>query len=83
MLARVDNRLGWMGVTVDGEANWLIVGRGPVTVACNLATRAQRVSVGREHSSQVLLTSDAMIEVNATGMALPPESAVILGPAEP
>jgi hypothetical protein len=34
-----------------------------------------------EQSSEVLLTSDPMIEVNASGMALPPESVVILGPS--
>jgi hypothetical protein len=51
-------------------------------VACNLAMGAQRVPLGREQSSEVLLTSDPMIEVNASGAALPPDSVVVLGPAE-
>jgi maltooligosyltrehalose trehalohydrolase len=82
MPALVDGRLDRMRVAIDEQAHWLILERGPVTVACNLAPRAQRLPVGREHSSEVLLTSDPMIEFNATGMALPPESVVVLGPAE-
>jgi len=83
MLARVDSRLGCMGVTIDGEAPWLILGRGPVIVACDLSTRLQCMSVGREHSGEVLHTSGPMVEVGATGTALPPKSVVVLGPAEP
>jgi hypothetical protein len=83
MLARVDSRLDWMGVTIGGEVHWLILGRGPVIVACDLSTRLQRMSVGREYSGEVLHTSDPMVEAGATGTALPPESVVVLGPAEP
>ena len=54
----------------------------PAIVACNLATRAQRVPIGREPFSEVLLTSDPIIELNASGAALPPDSVVVLGPAE-
>ena len=70
-------------VRCDEDARWLTVERGPIIVACNLATRAQRVPIGREQSSEVLLTSDPMIELNASGAALPPDSVVVLGPAEP
>jgi maltooligosyltrehalose trehalohydrolase len=83
MPALVDGRLDRMRVTVDEECHWFILKRGLVIVACNLATRAQRMPVGREHSSEVLLTSDPLIELNTRGMALPPESVVILGPAQP
>jgi hypothetical protein len=72
-----------MRVTVDEKSHWLILKRGPVIVACNLATRAQRRPVGREHSSAGLLTSDPLIELTTSGMALSPESVVILGPAQP
>ena len=54
----------------------------PAIVACNLATRAQCVPIGREQSSEVLLSSDPMLEVNASGATLPPDSVVVLGPAE-
>jgi maltooligosyltrehalose trehalohydrolase len=78
--ALLDGRFDRMCVTFE-EAHWLILERGPVIVACNLARRVQRMPLGMEQSSEVLLTSDPMIEVNASGMALPPESVVILGPS--
>jgi maltooligosyltrehalose trehalohydrolase len=81
--ALTDGRMDQVRVRVDEEARWLVLERGPVTVACNLAKRAQRMPIGREYFNEVLLTSDPMIEVNATSMALPPESVVILGPAAP
>ena len=77
-----DGRMDQVRVRFDEAARWLTVERGPMIVACNLATRAQRVPIGREHSSEVLLSSDPMLEVNASGAALPPDSVVVLGPAE-
>jgi maltooligosyltrehalose trehalohydrolase len=77
-----DGRMDQVRVRFDEAARWLTVERGPIIVACNLATRAQRVPIRREQSSEVLLTSDPMIEVNANGPALPPDSVVVLGPAE-
>ena len=67
----------------DEHGRWLTVVRGPMIVACNLATRAQRVPFERERFGEVLLTSDPMIEVNASGATLPPDSVVVLGPAAP
>jgi maltooligosyltrehalose trehalohydrolase len=81
MAALLDGRLDRMRVTIDEEARWLILERGPVTVACNLAMREQRVPVGRGHSSKILLTSDPTIEVDASSLALSPESVTIFGPA--
>ena len=78
-----DGRMDQVRVRFDEAARWLTVERGPIIVACNLATGAQRVPIGREQSNQVLLTSDPMIELNASGAALPPDSVVVLGPAEP
>jgi 1,4-alpha-glucan branching enzyme len=49
---------------------------------CNLAGQTQRLPKEREQSSELLLTSDPMIELNASGAALPPDSVVVLGPAE-
>jgi maltooligosyltrehalose trehalohydrolase len=77
-----DGRMDQVRVRFDEAARWLTVERGPMIVACNLATRAQRVPIGREQSSEVLLSSDPMLEVNASGAALPPDSVVVLGPAE-
>jgi len=57
--------------------------RGPVTVACNLAARTQSVPVGRERPTEVLLSSHATLEVSVSGVVLPADSVVILGPAGP
>jgi hypothetical protein len=47
-----------------------------------LAGQAQRLPKEREQSSELLLMSDPMIELNASGAVLPPDSVVVLGPAE-
>jgi maltooligosyltrehalose trehalohydrolase len=77
-----DGRMDHVRVRCDEAARWLTVARGPIIVACNLTMGAQRVPLGREPSSEVLLTSDPMIQVNASGAALPPDAVVVLGPAE-
>jgi maltooligosyltrehalose trehalohydrolase len=81
--ALAEGRMDQVRVHGDEHARWLTVERAPLIVACNLAGRVQRVPIGREHSSAVLLTSDPMIELKASGAALPPDSVVVLGPAEP
>jgi maltooligosyltrehalose trehalohydrolase len=81
--ALADGRIDQVRVHCDEQARWLTVERGPMIVACNLAGRVQRVPIARAQSSEVLLTSDPMIEVKASGAALPPDSVVVLGPAEP
>jgi hypothetical protein len=68
-------------VRFDEHARWLTFERGAIIVTCNLAMRTQLVPIEREQSSEVLLTSDPMIEINARGAALPPDSVVVLGPA--
>ena len=80
--ALADGRMAQGCVHGDEHARWLTVERRPLIVACHLAGRVQRVPLGREQSSEVLLTSDPMIELNASGAALPPDSVVVLGPAE-
>jgi len=80
--ALADGRMDQVRAHGDEHARWLTVERRAIIVACNLATRAQRLPIGREQSSEALLTSDPMIELNASGAALPPDSVVVLGPAE-
>ena len=66
-------------VRFDEAARWLTVVRGPIIVACNLATGAQRVPIGG-NSPTKSCSSDPMIELNASGAALPPDSVLVLGP---
>ena len=65
----------------DEDAGWLVVERGPVTVAVNLAERDQAVPVTSEPAC-VLLASGPYTRLDGAGhVELPPESVAILGPA--
>jgi maltooligosyltrehalose trehalohydrolase len=69
-----------LGLIAESDLNDPRVVRPPELGGYGLG--AQRVPLGREQSSEVLLTSNPMIEVNASGAALPPDTVVVLGPAE-
>lgn len=79
--ALTDGRLEKVGVDFDEAARWLVVERGLITVACNLADRRQFVPVGDHRPRSVRLASEPEIEVRDTGVELPPDSVVILGDA--
>jgi maltooligosyltrehalose trehalohydrolase len=74
-----DGCLHRVRVRFDEQAQWLAVDRGPVTVACNLAGRAQHVPVCGEFSGSFLLASDPGIKVVPGGVELPPDSVAVLG----
>jgi maltooligosyltrehalose trehalohydrolase len=78
--ALADGRMDRVGVRFDEEARWLVLERGPVTVACNLAAHAQTVPLIKERSTHILLASEAEAVVNAAGVTVPAEALVILGP---
>jgi maltooligosyltrehalose trehalohydrolase len=78
--ALADGRLDQVGVRIDEAARWLVLERGPVTVACNLAAQAQLVPLPEERSRRILLASGAEVSLNAAGVMMPAEALVILGP---
>jgi maltooligosyltrehalose trehalohydrolase len=78
--ALADGCLDRVRVDYDEEARWLVVERGPVAVACNLADHAQGVPVGLAGVSQVLLTSEPAVQVRPGGVTLPPDTVALLGP---
>lgn len=75
-----DGRLSEVRTRFDEEACWLVVERGPIAVACNLADKAQRVAISEGCGRELLLSSDAGIRIVPNGLELPPESVAILGP---
>jgi maltooligosyltrehalose trehalohydrolase len=79
--ALADGRLDRVHVRCDEEARWLVVERGPVAVACNLADRPQCVPVPLPCGYQALLMSDPAAQVTAGGVHLPPDAVALLGPA--
>jgi maltooligosyltrehalose trehalohydrolase len=79
--ALTDPRLDRIKTEYDEEARWLIVFRGPVTVAVNLGTSPWTFEAGRE--TALLATSDPKIKRTRNGLLLPPDTAAILtGPRD-
>jgi maltooligosyltrehalose trehalohydrolase len=76
--ALADGRMDQMGVRFDENGRWLVLERGPVTVACNLAAHGQTVPLSRERSTRILLASETKIAVTAAGVRMPGEAVVIL-----
>lgn len=82
LTALSDGRLDEVRVRVDEEARWLIMERGPVTVACNLSAAVQRIPLGKERPNHVILASDGPIKTIPGAIELPRDSVVLLGTAE-
>jgi maltooligosyltrehalose trehalohydrolase len=64
-------------VTYDEARRSLIVERGPIAVACNLADAPQRLAIGSGRA--LLLASDPAIGHDRDAVLLPPDSVAILG----
>ena len=71
-----DPRLDRVQTECDEEAGWLIVRRGPVTVAANLGTGPWVFPAGS--SATVLAASDLKIKQTRKGLVLPPDTVAIV-----
>jgi maltooligosyltrehalose trehalohydrolase len=78
--ALLDGRLDRVKVRYDERAQWLVMVRGPVTLACNLAGATQRLTFSQKAS--IRLASDQAARVIDHQVELPPESVAVLGTAE-
>ena len=72
-----DPRFERTDVSYDDSARWLVVRRGDVRVACNLAGAAQQVPTDVPGSA-VLLASDAATALCGTTVMMPAESVAVL-----
>jgi len=72
-----DGRLDRVKVRYDEKAGWMLIRRGAVTVALNLAEETQSLPLGCSGAS-VLLRSDFLIEVREDIVELPPDSVAVL-----
>ena len=72
-----DGRLESVKTHFDEAARWLVMERGAISVACNLAESSQRISL-RTGDHRTLLASDPDAQVLNDGVILPPDSVVIL-----
>ena len=72
-----DGQLAEVRVNYDARANWLTVQRGPVLLACNFASQPQRLDRKGLAIQEILLTSEAGVQLQEDCVLLPPESAVL------
>jgi maltooligosyltrehalose trehalohydrolase len=77
--ALTDGRMTEVCVAADEGAGWLVVERGPVTVAANLAQVPRRLPVRAGRPSALLLGSEPGIALQPGGVDLPAESVAIIG----
>jgi maltooligosyltrehalose trehalohydrolase len=71
-------RLDGVRVQYDEAERWLVLEREAVTVACNLAGRAQRIPLGEGRAGAIALASDPDVKLAAGAADLPQESVVVL-----
>jgi maltooligosyltrehalose trehalohydrolase len=71
-----DGNLNVVEVRFDEEAQWLVLERGCLRIACNLGQAAVEVEVG--NGAQLLLASDDSIALSGTHIKLGPDSAAVV-----
>jgi maltooligosyltrehalose trehalohydrolase len=74
--ALTDGRLDLVGTTYSDEERWLIVDRGPITVAANFGDAPVRVAIDPERTAELLLSS-GKVEVDAGALELGAEAVAI------
>jgi maltooligosyltrehalose trehalohydrolase len=73
-----DGRMDRVRVAFDEEAGWLKLGRGPLTLACNLAGEARSIPLRANPEGHILLASQAPIAMNGGGIRLAGEGVVVV-----
>ncbi len=76
-LTTLDTRLESVKTRYDEAARWLVVERGPITVACNLGDGPRRISL-RAGNHEMLLQSEHGIKTEAGAVTLPADSVIVL-----
>jgi maltooligosyltrehalose trehalohydrolase len=71
-----DGEMKSVSVEFDENKNWLVMQRGPISVACNFNGHSQQIPL-REGTHQVLLASEPGVNPINRNIVLPPESVAI------
>lgn len=77
LTALTDPRLEQVHVSFDEQAKWLVMKRGSVAVACNIAPAGQRIPLAIG-ASDIVLASDNKIRLVDESLELPADSAAVL-----
>ncbi len=72
-----DGRMDLVETEFDEWERWLVVRRGPVTIACNFSDEDRGVPVADDRSRRMLLTSAKDPVVSPHSATLPPQSVTI------
>jgi maltooligosyltrehalose trehalohydrolase len=75
--ALTDGELSHVSTRFDELARWLVLERGPIAVACNLSSQAERIPL-LNGKPAILLASDTTIRVADDVVSLNPDSVAIL-----
>jgi maltooligosyltrehalose trehalohydrolase len=75
-----DGNAALCDVSCHDEAQWMLVRRKDIAIACNLAAEPHRIAVGG--SLTVLLASHPGVSLSSDAIDLPPESVAIVLIAE-
>lgn len=79
----LDGRMENVNVRFDERAQWFIVERGSLTIACNFADEKQQVPFSAQRPHEVLLASAAGVRIEGGAVWLPAESVTILDAKKP
>ena len=71
-----DGRLNGVKINYDELTRWLVMERGPVSVACNFSAHSRRIPL-RVGTHRTLLTSEPGINAVSGGVILRPESVAL------
>jgi maltooligosyltrehalose trehalohydrolase len=71
-----DGNLNAVQVRFDEEAQWLVLERGDLRIACNLGDAPVGVEIGS--GAHVLLASDESVSLSGTTVKLGPDSVVVV-----
>ena len=74
-----EGRFERIQVSFDETARWLVVRRGSIAVACNLAIATQNVAIGLGAHAQLVLASESGVKMIDDEVRLPPDSVAIVG----
>jgi maltooligosyltrehalose trehalohydrolase len=74
--ALTDGRVDLVRTRFDEDERWIVVERGPVTIAANLSSSAARVPLAPERATEVLLSS-GKVELDGDELTMAPESVAV------
>jgi maltooligosyltrehalose trehalohydrolase len=72
-----DGRMDQAGVRFDEAARWLVLERGPVTIACNFSNEPVQLEMYEARRAELLLTSSKPPAAEKDTITLDPESTAI------